>query len=141
MQLVLAAALIAIFLGLALLHLHWAFGGRLAIEGAVPTEAGRPLFSPGPAACVTVAFALLAAAAVAGNRAGLLVPDAPDWISRLGIWIVALVFAARAVGDFRYVGLFKRVRGSLFAKRDSRIYVPLCGLISLLATGLAVSAR
>ena len=31
----------------------------------------------------------------------------------------AVVFLARAVGDFRYVGFFKRVRGTRFARLDT----------------------
>jgi hypothetical protein len=43
---------------------------------------------------------------------------------------VALIFAARAVGDFRYVGFFKRVRDSRFGRLDSALYSPLCVFLS-----------
>jgi hypothetical protein len=36
------------------------------------------------------------------------------------------VLALRAIGEFRYVGLFKRVRESRFAALDTRVYTPLC---------------
>lgn len=39
----------------------------------------------------------------------------------------------RGVGEFRYVGLFKRVKGSRFARNDTRFYSPLC---LMLAAGL-----
>jgi hypothetical protein len=54
-------------------------------------------------------------------------------MARIGIWVLAAVFAARAVGDFRYVGFFKRVRDSRFARRDSRLFSPLCAAIALAA--------
>lgn len=140
MRIALAAALIAILSALALLHIYWAFGGRWALEGALPAEGDRPLFMPGPGASVAVAIALLLAAAVCALRAGVLGSGLPVWLPRLGVWGVAVAFAARAVGEFRYVGFFKRVRGTVFARRDSRYYSPLCLVIALLATGLALTA-
>jgi hypothetical protein len=44
---------------------------------------------------------------------------------------------ARAIGDFKYLGLFKRVRGSRFATLDTFVYSPLC---LLLAAGIATLA-
>jgi hypothetical protein len=144
MHVALAAVLIAIFGALSLLHVYWAFGGSLASAGAVPTAEGQPLFRPGPVACLAVALALAAAAVVCALRAGLIAGfigwSVPAWIARTGIWAIALVFAARAVGEFRYVGLFKRVHGTVFARRDSLVYSPLCVLIALLAAGLALAA-
>jgi hypothetical protein len=55
----------------------------------------------------------------------------------VGVLGVAVVLAARGVGDFRLVGLFKRVRGTRFARLDSRIYTPLC---FALAAGIVVVA-
>jgi hypothetical protein len=43
----------------------------------------------------------------------------------------------RAIGDFRLVGVFKRIRGTPFAWWDSRLFVPLCCFIAL---GTAVVA-
>ena len=134
------AALVAIFTGLALLHVYWGVGGKLASEGSVPIEDGRPLLDPGPLSCAMVAAALFAAALVAAMRAGMLSLGIPDWVARVGIWAIAAVFAARAVGEFRYVGFFKRVRGTLFARRDTLVYSPLCLLIALLAAGLGLSS-
>jgi hypothetical protein len=44
---------------------------------------------------------------------------------------------ARAVGDFRLVGFFKTVRGSTFARMDTRLYSPLCVLLGI---GMALIA-
>jgi len=44
---------------------------------------------------------------------------------------------ARGVGDFRLVGLSKRVRGTRFARYDSFVYTPLC---LALAAGIVVVA-
>ena len=132
--------LVAVLVSLAAVHLYWALGGRRALAGAVPTEGDRPLFQPGSAACATVAAALGIAATLCGIAAGLMSVPLPAWVARVGTWAVALVFAARAVGDFRYFGFFKRIRGTLFARRDSRLYSPLCLAISLLAAIVAGSS-
>jgi hypothetical protein len=57
---------------------------------------------------------------------------------RVGTFGVGAVLAARAVGDFRLVGLFKRVRGTRFARYDSLVYTPLC--LALAAGCFAVAA-
>ena len=56
------------------------------------------------------------------------------------VWLcygLALGLLARAIGEFNYVGFFKRVRGSRFARLDTLVYSPLC---LLLAIGVALVA-
>lgn len=137
---VLACILCLVFVAVAILHLYWAVGGQRGLPGAIPTVGGRPAFEPGALFAIAVAAVLVAAAMVAAQRGGLLLLGLPTWVSHLGTWLLAVVFAARAIGEFRYVGFFKRVRGTLFARRDSLVYSPLCVVISALATGLAVLA-
>ena len=47
-----------------------------------------------------------------------------------GNFAIGIVFLIRAIGDFKYVGFFKKVKGSLFAENDSRYYSPLCLVVS-----------
>jgi len=129
--------LISCFLALSLLHLYWAFGGRLGFHAAVPTVDAEPLFVPGTASCIAVGVGLMAAAAVTAIRANLVSIDLPPSLPRFAVWALAAVFAARAVGDFRYVGFFKRIKGTTFARRDSLFYSPLCALIAMLACVIA----
>jgi hypothetical protein len=49
-------------------------------------------------------------------------------------YALALGLLARAMGDFNYVGFFKRVRGTRFARMDTLLYSPLC---LALAVGVA----
>lgn len=135
-----AGILCLVFAVLAALHFYWAAGGRFAMQGVVPTARDQPLFEAGLFGAAAVGCALVAAAAVSALRGGLLPLDLPAWFSRAGTWALVLVFAVRAIGEFRYVGLFKRVRGTLFARLDSLVYSPLCLLISALALALAVLA-
>jgi hypothetical protein len=135
-----AAFLCLVFAVLAALHFYWAAGGPLAIEGALPAAGDRPIFEPGPLATAAVGFALVAAAFVSALRGDLLSIELPAWFSGLGTWALVLIFAARAVGEFHYIGFFKRVRDTVFARRDSLFYSPLCVLISVSAAALAVLA-
>ena len=41
-------------------------------------------------------------------------------------YALALGLIARAIGEFKYVGFFKKVRGSEFARTDTLLYSPLC---------------
>jgi hypothetical protein len=54
-----------------------------------------------------------------------------------GLWLVAGTFLLRAIGDFHYVGFFKRQRESRFAKLDTLVYSPICLLLACL---IAISA-
>ena len=41
------------------------------------------------------------------------------------------VFLGRVVGDFRWFGVFKQMRGTAFAWWDTWLFVPLCLLLAL----------
>ncbi len=129
----------AVLFSLAVLHVYWAGGGRWGNDVAVPKRGAQPLFAPGPAATLIVAVLLLAAALVLLGRAGLWGSWMPYWIFVAGSWTLAVVFGARVVGDLRWVGLFKRVTGTPFAWWDTRLYVPLAGLLALAALLVAIN--
>jgi ABC-type uncharacterized transport system permease subunit len=123
---VIAPGLVAIFAALALVHVYWAFGGRAMKMGAIPQVAGRRAFSPSPIATLAVAFALLAAGLVISAVAEIIHAPVPHQILDTLIFGLALVLFARAIGDFRLVRFFKKVRGTPFARLDSAFYSPLC---------------
>ena len=124
-----------ILLALAAVHVYWATGGERFAEGAVPTRTnpehdGTALFAPGPLSTLGVAAGLTGAAIVV-SRAGF--AGGQRGLANL----VAIAFFLRAVGEFRYVGFTKRVRGTEFSRRDDLFYSPLCLGISVLARGAA----
>lgn len=51
---------------------------------------------------------------------------------------IAVIFALRAIGDFRYIGFFKKATGTLFARNDTRYYSPLCIMIAVLSLIIAL---
>lgn len=132
-----ALVLCAIFLVLSAFHISWLFGGDRDIGKAVPTKDGEPLFTPRKASTLMVALALAGGAAISIWR-GLEPEVGPIWIPRVGTWVLVVVFALRATGDFRYVGFFKRVRDTEFARNDTLLFSPLCLCISALAVWLAL---
>jgi hypothetical protein len=82
-----------------------------------------------------VAVGLCAMAALLALRTGWLdLPALPGngVVVQTGTWLTAAVFALRAIGDFRYVGFFKRIRDSRFARIDTLAYSPLRGCLALL---------
>jgi len=121
-----------VFAALALLHVYWAAGGGWGHAAAVPTggAGGARLFNPSRASTLAVAAGLFLAALVVLGRLGVRAAPLPGWVFVWGGWVIALVFLARAVGEFRYVGLFKRVRGTDFANWDTWLYTPLCLFIA-----------
>ena len=126
---ILAAVLLTAIAGI---HIYWALGGEAGKAGAIPSRDGIPVIRPraGQTALVGLALLVMAGVALLGSR--VLPSPLPHWMARSGCVAVALVFLARAIGDFRYVGFFKRVRGSLFAARDTIYYSPLCLLLCAL---------
>ncbi|MCE1204896.1 MAG: DUF3995 domain-containing protein [Holophagaceae bacterium] len=118
--------LVATLLLLALLHLYWLGGGRAGLAAAVPEREGRPRFTPSAQATALVAAALTGAAVLVADLAGWLALPLPRSLRVVLGGSLALAFLARAIGDFRWVGFFKRERGTRFSTWDSRLYAPLC---------------
>ncbi|WP_336077986.1 DUF3995 domain-containing protein [Paenibacillus sp. 203] len=46
-----------------------------------------------------------------------------------GVGLLSCVFILRSIGDFKWVGFFKRKKGTVFAKWDTVLYSPLCFLL------------
>lgn len=136
----LSIAVAAVLVTLALVHVYWALGGRAGAAATVPMRAGgAPVFVPGRTATLVVAVALGMAAVLVLGRAGVAPRVLPAVAYRWGAWVLGAVFALRSVGDFRYMGLFKRQRGTRFAALDTRLYTPLCAALAAAVFYLAAS--
>jgi hypothetical protein len=119
------AGFVALSFGaLAAIHVYWAMGGRRGADSAIPENDGKPLFRPGPAITLAVAGLLTIAATLVLQQVGLL-PGFGPHLSREGTSAVAVAMLVRSVGDFKYVGFFKRRRGTRFARLDTWLYSPL----------------
>ncbi len=131
---------ILILLLVAGVHVYWAAGGKAGKAAAIPTADGRPVIKPSALSTMTVAVGLCAMATMVALRTGWLdVPELPrdGSIVKIATWLIAAVFAVRAIGDFRYVGFFKRIRDSRFARLDTFAYSPLCAFLACLVGAAA----
>jgi len=127
-----AAALL--FLGIAFIHFYWAFGGRWGIDAAIPQLAdGKQMLFPGPIPTIIVGLGLLLFGLLFLIKLNILNVEISAIISNYGLWLIGGIFAIRALGDFRYVGFFKKVKNTNFAKKDSVFYIPLCLFLSFAA--------
>jgi hypothetical protein len=133
----LAIIVCAVFVILAAWHFKMALGPLTGESGAMPTVEGKPLFVPSKASTVAVGVVLLLFAALVAATAGFFVTGLPHRLLAWACYALALGLFARAIGEFKYVGFFKKVRGSKFARMDTLLYSPLC---LLLAAGVAAVA-
>jgi formylglycine-generating enzyme len=135
-----ALAVGAILGALSLLHVYWCVVGIHGDSLALPEADGRPIFVPSRLASATVAGLLaLAAVPILAQGGVVQTPLASRWL-RLATGAISLVFLARAVGDFRFVGFGKRVRGTRFATWDDRLFSPLCLVLGAATLWLSLRA-
>ncbi len=143
MTTVIGAMLLLVFLLLAGLHIYWALGGRWGEAAVVPTKAdGAQVFSPGRAPTLLVAGGLLGCALSVFLYATKL-SIRPEYhlavVCTYALRLVAGLFIVRAIGDFRYVGFFKKHRHTRFAQNDTAYYSPLCLVVGILIMWLLYS--
>ncbi len=135
---------VAAALGAAVLfHLYWGAGGRFFSDAVIPvrqTSRGpEKVFNPSPLAALIVASylsAIIALAYAVSWNAGVTLGAGS---LRLLLGLAGGVFLLRAVGDFRYMGFFKRVRGTRFARWDTWLFSPLILFLGLACTAIAAS--
>jgi uncharacterized membrane-anchored protein len=140
MILVTALAIIAFAAGF---HLHWAFGGSLGYSVSLPQRADGvpvmahrlPWWRPA-AAAVALALILLALLLIA--HAGLLPLPVPPRLARLALLVAGGAFVARALVPNRYVGFFKSLRTTRWARFDTRLYSPLFLILGLILLASAL---
>ena len=108
--------------------------GKPIGEGMVPTnEKNARVMNPKTLDCFVVGIGLFSFALFVSNSSELVIIHLPKWLLNSGHWIIAIIFFIRAIGDFKYIGFFKRIKHSKFAKLDTQYFSPLCLLIALLA--------
>ena len=120
-------ALTVSFIIIAFLHIFWALGFKFDIRNMVPVVNGEPVFTPGPIGTFIVAIVLFCFAGVSlalGYSSKVPVSYFP-FLKPAGI-AIGVILLVRAVGDFKYAGFFKRIKGSNFAKYDNWLYSPFC---------------
>ena len=124
---------------LSFVHVYWAMGGGLDHNGVIPTfPDGQPVFNPGIVGTFAVAAALGIFAFVTIGNLGIYDEYIPHALIKYATIIIGIIFLLRSMGDFKYVGFFKKIKGTLFAKNDSRYYIPLCLFIGASSIAVAI---
>lgn len=133
MNLLLPVLLILIFLGLSLIHFNWVLGGRFGFAEALPTnEKGERVLNPTKWDSAIVGIGLISFGFFYLSESGLITNILPEWVLSYGGWIIPAIFLLRAIGDFKYIGFFKKVKSTEFGKRDTKFFSPLCLIIGIM---------
>lgn len=130
---ILSIVLSIVFFTLGFIHFYWAFGGEWGIKNAIPTkkENEHIHFRPSPFATIIVGVILSLFGVFYIFQNSFVNIKLPNWTKFL-LWITPTLFLLRVIGDFKYVGIFKNIKNTLFAKWDNKLYIPLCFCIGVL---------
>lgn len=121
-----------ILIGLGIIHFNWVLGGTFGFAESLPTnERGERVLNPKKIESAIVGFGLMVFGFFYIFKSGLITYNLPEWLMTYGSWIIPIIFLLRAVGEFKYIGFFKRVKNTRFGKLDTKLYSPLCLLIGL----------
>lgn len=122
-----------VFSILGLLHFYWACGGDFGFEASIPSkENGEKLIQPKKLDSVIVGLVLISFALFYFSYYLEINHKIPKWIQKYGSGIIPAIFILRAIGDFRYIGFFKKTNQTLFGKNDTKYFSPLCLIIGVL---------
>ncbi|MEZ4910936.1 MAG: DUF3995 domain-containing protein [Saprospiraceae bacterium] len=130
----LATVLSLLFIGLAGMHFYWSFGGSWGLGGSIPTNIeGEKIFDPSKFTTVSVGIGLLLMALFYLTRLEYFSEiSIPKWSANLIGWVIPCIFLLRAIGDFTYIGFFKKIKHTHFGQLDSKYFSPLCLMIGIL---------
>ena len=123
--------LFIIFLMLAIIHFYWALGGNWGISSVLPTDKhGTKKLHPKKTDSAIVGCVLLIFSLFYDFSMSILGYLFPLVLFNYFGWIIPGIFLVRAIGDFNYVGFFKKVKYTAFGKKDTYFFSPLCLLIA-----------
>lgn len=128
-----AIILFIIFSLLSFIHFYWLLGGKWGLKKVIPTKKDQITILAIPKfATLIVALVLLSFGLIYLVKSEFINFQIPSFATKYAYWIIPTVFLLRAIGDFNYVGLFKKIKNTAFAKSDSKLFIPLCLLIGML---------
>lgn len=133
MTTILSLILAITFIILALIHFNWSFGGKWGFDKSLPAnEKGEIILHPRKIDCAIVGFGLTGFGLFYLLQSGFIALALPDWLMNIIAWIIPTIFILRAIGEFKYVGFFKKIKNTEFGKLDSKLFSPLCFIIGVL---------
>ena len=106
---ILSTTLLTIFTALSFIHFHWLFGGKWGLKKVIPTRENETSSLSIPKfATLIVALVLLIFGLIYLVKSELVNFQIPNLVTKYGYWIISSIFILRAIGDFKYVGFFKK---------------------------------
>lgn len=133
MTILISIILSLVFAFLSAIHFYWGFGGRWGSQAVFPTKNDSIKSNlPGTTPTIIVAFCLLAIGLFILLKANFFNFPIPSWLDKYGLWIIAGIFIVRAIGEFNYVGFFKKIKHTKFGQNDTKYYSPLCLTIGIM---------
>ncbi len=140
MTTIITIVLFLIFLFLSSIHIYWGFGGHWGNGAVMPTkDDNTKVMMPGLLPTFLVAFGLLGFGLFVLIKSKVTDFNLPTWLDKYGLWIIAGIFIIRAIGEFNYVGLFKKIKHTKFGQNDTKYYSPLCLTIGILTIVLELN--
>ena len=133
MTTLLSIILFLIFSILSGLHIYWLFGGLWGLKNVIPSKGSEPISITIPRlATIIVALALLFFGLIYLNEAEIFTFHLKFWFAQYVMWFIPSIFLLRAIGEFNYVGIFKKIKHTTFAQTDNRVFIPLCLCLSFI---------
>jgi len=129
---ILSTFIILTLFAAAILHFYWSFGGKYLLDRAIPSLDDKPIISPGNFLTFCVGLVLLSFSSLVYTTQfyDLLLLQESTYIIYF-TWFLSAIFSIRAIGDFRFIGFFKKIRSTKFAEYDTLYYSPLFLFLSL----------
>ncbi|MEM7298065.1 MAG: DUF3995 domain-containing protein [Bacteroidota bacterium] len=131
--------LVISFLSLSLLHFAWALGVKWGFESVLPTDLeGNRVLNPKmkDSLIVGIGLGLFSVFYYLDYAAITIIPH--PFLENAIYWLIPTIFLFRSIGDFKYVGFFKKIKTTRFGKSDTRYFAPLCLTIAVLGYFLAI---
>lgn len=129
-----------LLLALSLIHFSWVMGSKWGFDKALPTnKEGTTVLKPSRFDSAMVAIGLFLFATFYLLKGDFISLSVPSYILRYAGWAISSIFLLRAIGDFKYVGFFKKVIGTEFAKLDTLFYSPLCLILAAIGVWLELT--
>lgn len=120
-------------------HVYWALNGHLGKSGILPTlHDGKPVIDPGIVGTFAVAAFLGICAFITIGSLDIYDAFIPNTVIKYATLVIAILFLLRAMGDFKYVGFFKKIKGTHFAKNDRLYFSPLCLFLGLSSVAIVL---
>lgn len=123
-----------IFIIIGMLHVFWAFGGSWGVNTALPTkdDSELPVLRPRMLGSLFIGLLCFFASVLLIVQLDLLAAIKSSPLSKWLCITGGIVFLLRAIGEGKYVGFFKKIKHTRFAKQDTAFFSPLCVWISLI---------